>query len=59
MGYLAGLTRASRSPAVVVLALTFGAVIWLIANLDRPGEGFLRVNQAPMIDVRKMMDTSP
>jgi len=59
MGYQAGLTRASRSPAVVVLALTFGAVIWLIANLDRPGEGFLRVNQEPMIDVRRMMNTAP
>ena len=57
MGYQAGLTRASRSPASVVLALTFVSVIWLVADLDRPAEGFLRVSQQPMIDVRKMMDS--
>lgn len=55
MGYQAGLTRASRSPATLVIALTFVSVIWLVADLDRPGEGFLRVNQQPMIDVQKMM----
>jgi hypothetical protein len=59
MGYQAGLTRADRSPAAVVLALTFGAVIWLVADLDRPGEGFLRVSQEPMSEVRRMMDAHP
>ena len=56
IGYQAGLTTASRSPIALVLALTFGAVIWLVADLDRPGEGFLRVDQEPMIEVRQMMD---
>ena len=55
MGYQAGLTRANRSPATIVLALTFVSVIWLVADLDRPTEGFLRVSQAPMTDVQKMM----
>jgi len=55
MGYQSGLTRANRSPATLVLVLTFVSVIWLVADLDRPGEGFLRVNQGPMIDVEKMM----
>jgi len=55
MGYQAGLTRASRSPATLVLVLTFVSVIWLVVDLDRPGEGFLRVNQQPMIDVQNMM----
>jgi hypothetical protein len=59
MGYQAGLTTASRSPAAIVLALTFGAVIWLVADLDRPSEGFLRVSQEPMIEVRKMMGNAP
>jgi hypothetical protein len=59
MGYQAGLTTASRSPAAIVLALTFGAVLWLVADLDRPGEGFLRVNQESMIEVRGMMDGAP
>ena len=55
MGYQAGLTRASRSPATLVLVLSFVSVIWLVVDLDRPGEGFLRVNQQPMIDVQNMM----
>jgi hypothetical protein len=58
MGYQAGLTRASRSPATIVLALTFVSVIWLVADLDRPREGFLDVSQQPMIDVRRMMDSA-
>jgi hypothetical protein len=32
MGYQAGLTRAGRSPAVVLIALTFSAVVWLVAD---------------------------
>src|SRR5215467_214104 len=56
MGYQAGFTKASRSPATVVIALTFVAVIWLVADLDRPVEGFLRISQEPMIDVREMME---
>ena len=59
MGYQAGVATASRSPAAIVFALTFGAVIWLVADLDRPGEGFLRVSQEPMIEVRKMMGSEP
>ena len=59
MGYQAGLTRASRSPATIVMALTFVGVIWLVADLDRPGEGFLKVGQEPLIDVREMMAHSP
>jgi hypothetical protein len=58
MGYQAGLTRASRSPAALVLALTFASVIWLVADLDRPGEGLLRLRQEPMIELREMMGRS-
>jgi hypothetical protein len=59
MGYQAGLARAGRSPATLVIALTFVAVIWLVADLDRPGEGFLHVSQDPLIDVRQMMSDAP
>src|SRR5262249_24897137 len=57
MGYQAGLTKGGRSPSVIVLALTFSAVTWLVLDLDRPGGTFFRVNQEPMIQVRKMMDS--
>ena len=60
IGYQAGLTQSSRSPATIVIALTFIAVIWLVADLDRPGEGFLHAGQEPLVDVRQMMEsTSP
>jgi hypothetical protein len=39
IGYHEGLTSRRRSPAVVILVLTFSAVIYLIADLDRPQEG--------------------
>jgi len=58
MGYQSGLTKASRSPSVIVLALTFTAVTWLVVDLDRPGEGFFRVSQEPMIEVQKMISNS-
>jgi len=60
LGYQAGLTKASRSPATIVMAVTFVAVIWLVADLDRPGEGFLHAGQEALIDLRQMMEnTSP
>jgi hypothetical protein len=55
IGYQNGLSAPARSPAAIVLALAFGAVLWLVADLDRPMEGLLRVNQAPMIELRKSM----
>jgi hypothetical protein len=58
MGYHVGLIRTSRSPGIVVVALTFAAVMWLVVDLDRPGEGWLTVNQQAMIDVRGSMDAT-
>ena len=55
MGYHGGLAGTSRSPAILVVALSFSVVIWLIADLDRPLEGSLRVSQQPMIDLRNSM----
>lgn len=55
MGYHAGLARTSRSLAILVVTFTFSAVMWLIADLDRPQEGFLKVNQQAMIDLRNSM----
>jgi hypothetical protein len=43
------------SPALPAVAIAFSAVLWLIANLDRPQEGSLQISQQPLIDVRDMM----
>jgi len=56
MGYHGGLTQTTRSPALLVVAVTFAAVLWLVADLDRPSQGLLRVSQQPMIDLRNSME---
>jgi len=55
MGYPAGLIRTSRSPEILVVALTFATVMWLVVDLDRPGQGWLRVGQQAMLDLRSTM----
>lgn len=55
MGYQVGLSGSRRSPAVVCLAIAFAGVIMLIVDLDRPQEGFLRVNQQSMLDLQESM----
>ena len=44
MGYLEGLAGTRRSLAVLAVAVAFSVVIELIADLDRPQEGVLRVS---------------
>ncbi|MGQ3683552.1 MAG: bestrophin-like domain [Candidatus Loosdrechtia sp.] len=56
MGYQSGLTGTRRPPVVFVVALTFALVIWLVTDLDRPGQGLIRVSQQPMIDLRRSME---
>jgi hypothetical protein len=55
IGYHEGLTSPRRSPAVLALVLTFSAVMFLIADLDRPQEGLLRVSQQAMVDLRNSL----
>ena len=55
MGYHSGLAHSRRSIAVIALVLGFSSVLYLIADLDRPGQGTLRVSQQAMIDLRNSM----
>lgn len=50
-GYYFGLSGRRRWGAVALLVLTFSLVIVLIADLDAPQGGFLRVSQQPILDV--------
>jgi hypothetical protein len=56
LGYQEGLAGSRRSLAVVALLLTFSSVMLLIADLDRPQEGLLRVSQQSMIDLKSMLE---
>jgi hypothetical protein len=55
MGYHSGLSGSRRSVAVVALVLGFSLVLYVIADLDRPGQGMLRVSQQTMQDLRRSM----
>lgn len=55
VGYQSGLSGANRTLATLILAIAFSLVLWLIADLDRPQEGLLKVSQQAMIDLRKSM----
>ena len=55
MGYHAGLAGSGRSLALLALVLAFSAVVTLIADLDRPQEGLLRVSQQTMIELQKTL----
>jgi hypothetical protein len=56
MGYQTGLAKSRRSLAAVALIFGFSLVLYLIADLDRPGQGSLQVSQQSMIDLRKSMN---
>ena len=58
MGYHVGIAGANRSPALLAVAIAFSAVMMVIADLDRPGEGFINVTQEPMLDLRATLARS-
>lgn len=51
-GYHDGQSSNRRSVAMIALVLAFSAVLFLIADLDRPGQGLLLVSQQSMLDLR-------
>jgi len=52
VGYQTGIAGSKRSMARLVLAVSFALVISLIADLDRPGGGSIRVTHQPLIDLQ-------
>jgi hypothetical protein len=59
MGYGSGLTGARHWTVMILLAVVFTTVIMLIADLDRPQAGLLRVSQQPLIDLLNRIGTPP
>ena len=51
VGYEFGLTGERSWPVTILLALVFTAVILLVADLDLPQQGLLRVSQQAMLDL--------
>ena len=55
MGYHGGVAGTTRSPVMAAVAVTFSLVIALIVDIDRPGEGWINVQQDAMFEVRGLM----
>ena len=55
LGYQSGLAKSRRSIAVLALVIGFSSVFYLIADLDRPGQGMLKTSQEAMTDLRRTM----
>ena len=51
VGYQTGIVGSRRSLAQPILAISFSMVIALIAMLDRPLTGYVKVSQQPLIDL--------
>ncbi len=56
IGYQIAMAGSGRSPASIILAISFTVVFILIAALDRPQEGFFKVSQQPLISLRLTME---
>jgi hypothetical protein len=56
MGYNLGAGGATRSMVAIGMILCFALTMYLIADLDRPLEGFIRVNAQAMIELRDSMN---
>jgi hypothetical protein len=59
VGYHAGVTGADRSLGGVALVFSFAVIMLLIADLDRPREGLLRLNPQALLDLRNGLDAHP
>ncbi len=55
-GYRAGIGARRNMVATVIMVLAFSAVILLIADLDRPQEGFLKVSQQAMLGLQARLN---
>ena len=55
VGYQFGIAGRSGFLIQLVLALTFSAIVYLIADLDHPTRGLLKVSQQPMLELRERL----
>jgi hypothetical protein len=56
MGYQEGLDGKRSPVATITLVLAFSAVFLLVADLDRPHEGWLKVSQQATMDLREKIN---
>ena len=57
IGYQTALAGSARTPVSLGLVIAFSLLLYLIADLDRPLEGSLRINQTAMNDLWERLRT--
>jgi hypothetical protein len=58
VGYQFGFTGGRSIFITIILALTFSAVIYLIADIDRSLGGAIKISQQPMVELQKKIDAA-
>jgi len=53
LGFQIGISGKNYNLIIILMALTFAAVMWLIFALDSPTKGFIRINPQPIFDLQK------
>jgi hypothetical protein len=56
IGYREGLSSLRRSSAVAAVVLTFSAVMFLVADLERTSRRLLELSQQATVDLRNSLD---
>jgi hypothetical protein len=59
LGFQFGISSKGHIVVHFTLALIFVGVMWLILALDRPEEGFLKVNQQPLFSLQQQIHEDP
>ena len=53
LGFQFGISGKVSLSIILLLAVSFAAVLWLVIALDRPETGLVRLNQAPMLTLQE------
>ena len=56
-GYMFGLGGPRQFLSICALALAVSLVLTVTLDLDRPGEGLIRVSQGPLLDLQKQLNS--
>jgi hypothetical protein len=59
MGIQTGLGGVRHAGSELALALALSIVLYLIADLDRPGEGLVHVSQQAMTELQARLERHP
>jgi hypothetical protein len=55
LGYQFGISGKKNYIVAVLISIIFASLMWLILALDRPEQGFIRLNQQPIITLHKQL----